>query len=103
TNQDRAIQENMRSIPGIGPGKIADRSREYLMTADVPVITFRKIIIKMAMDLADKGIRPKAADDGSLYNVRAISAVTEIETFEELLEIHGAECLGTVTPAMAAE
>jgi phthalate 4,5-dioxygenase oxygenase subunit len=103
TNQDRAIQENMRAIPGLGPGKIVDRSKEYLMTADVPVITFRKIILKMASDLAEKGIRPEAAVDGSLYNVRAISAVTEIESFEELLEIHGAECLGTVTPAMAAE
>jgi phthalate 4,5-dioxygenase oxygenase subunit len=103
TNQDRALQENMKSGFGLGPGKIVDRSKEYLMIADVPVITFRKIILKMARDLADKGIRPKAADDGSLYNVRAISAITEIATFDELLAVYGAECLGTVTPALAAE
>ncbi|NQV54306.1 MAG: Rieske 2Fe-2S domain-containing protein [Rhodospirillales bacterium] len=103
TNQDRALQENMKSGFGLGPGKIVDRSSEYLMTADVPVITFRKMIIKMAKDLAEKGIRPAASMDGSLYNVRAISAITDIETFDELLEVYGDECRGIVTPAMAAE
>ncbi|MEE2761466.1 MAG: hypothetical protein VYE18_08480, partial [Pseudomonadota bacterium] len=103
TNQDRALQENMRSGFGLGPGKMVDRSREYLMSADVPVITFRKMILKMARDLAENGIRPKMADDGGLYNVRAISAITEIDTFEELLEVHEPECLGRITPSMAAE
>ena len=103
TNQDRAIQENMRGGFGLGPGKIVDRSKEYLMTADVPVITFRKMIIQMAKNLAEKGIMPKAARDGSLFNVRAISAVTNIETFDELLAVYGDECRGRATSATAAE
>ena len=82
---------------------MVDRSRESLMTADVPVITLRKIILKLARELADRGIQPKVEDDGSLYNVRAISAITEIANFVELLEAYGDEYQGTLAPAMASE
>ena len=73
--QDRAIQESQRAIPGVPHGRIVDRSRERLIPTDVPVITARKILLNLAKALED-GIEPPQAARGDLYRVRAVAAVT---------------------------
>ena len=83
-NQDRGVQENMRSVPGMGPGKMADRSREYLVSADMPVITARRRLIKMAKDLRD-GIEPEILAHPEAYGVRTISPITGISDFDTLI------------------
>ncbi|MDB5728011.1 MAG: putative dioxygenase [Noviherbaspirillum sp.] len=85
TDQDRALQENMKSIPGLGPGRIVDRSREMLVPSDLPVITARRIVLNMARDL-QKGIEPMQPGNGELYNVLSMSALSPEKEFDEFLE-----------------
>ncbi|MGE3246981.1 MAG: hypothetical protein AB7J19_11710, partial [Beijerinckiaceae bacterium] len=82
--QDRCIQESLLSIPGVRPGGLVDRSRERLVSSDVPVITARKILLKLARDL-ENGIEPPQALQPELYNVRAIADVSVHADFEGLL------------------
>lgn len=84
TDQDRALQENMPSAFGLGPGKIVDRSREMLVPSDSPVVTARRILIKLAKDLA-KGIEPAQPHDGQLYRALSDSAMTPHESFDDFL------------------
>lgn len=82
--QDRAIQESMRSVPGIGPGKLVDRSREHLGPADVPVITMRKLLLHMARAMA-AGIEPVQPSIPAEYRVRGESAVVACDDFDAFL------------------
>lgn len=93
--QDRAIQESMQSGFGLGPGKLANRAREHLGAADVPVIAMRRILLKMARDLQN-GIEPVLAHNAEAYHVRSMSAVSNHETFESLLEDRGGEARATI-------
>jgi hypothetical protein len=83
-DQDRGVQENMRSVQGMGPGKMVDRSKEYLISADIPVITARRRLIKLAADLQD-GIEPESLAHPEAYGVRTISPTTGIADFDTLL------------------
>ena len=80
--QDRSIQEAM--------GPIVDRSREHLGTADIAVITARRLLIKMARDL-QAGIEPACVHDVDAYRLRAIDVVEPIDDFDRLLEVHDGE------------
>lgn len=90
--QDRSIQESLRAVPGARVGSIADRSRERLVAADVPVITARKILLRMIKDL-EAGIEPAQPHAGDVYKVRAIAAVSAHADFETFLEKHHAEIM----------
>jgi len=85
--QDRAIQESLLSIPGVRQGGLVDRSRERLVASDVPVITARKILLKLARDL-EAGIEPPQPGDSDLYKVRAIAALSQHDDFEAFLSAH---------------
>jgi phthalate 4,5-dioxygenase oxygenase subunit len=85
--QDRGLQEYMPGIPGEPPG-IVDRSREHLVASDLPGVTARRLLIKMATDL-QSGIEPYAAQHAEVYRVRAIDGLTKIGDFDEFLKAYG--------------
>ncbi len=70
-------------------GTLVDRSRERLVASDVPVITARKTLLRLAAAL-ERGIEPPQAADGDLYRVRAIAAVSRDAGFDEFLAAHRA-------------
>lgn len=84
TDQDRALQENMPSAFGLGPGRMVDRSREMLVPSDIPVITARRILLKMAKQL-QQGIEPAAPSDGSLYRNLSLAALAPEAEFDDFL------------------
>jgi len=65
-NQDAAVQESM--------GPITDRTKEYLGASDVAVITWRRLVLRLAKDL-QQGKEPAAPHNGAWYNVRPCSVV----------------------------
>ena len=60
-NQDAAMQESM--------GPIVDRTRENLGNSDLGIVHFRRMMLRLAGDLAD-GRSPHAAANAAVYNVR---------------------------------
>lgn len=83
TDQDRALQENMPGLAGIGG--IVDRSRELLVASDLPVITARRMLLKLARDMRE-GIEPALPQRPELYRVRSASAVTPEGDFDAFLK-----------------
>jgi hypothetical protein len=77
----------MPGVPGEPPG-IVDRSREHLVASDLPGVTARRLLIKMATDL-QSGIEPYAAQHAEVYRVRAIDGLTTIGDFDEFLKEYG--------------
>lgn len=67
-NQDAAVQESM--------GPIVDRSRERLGTSDRAIVQFRRLLLRVARDLAS-GSEPAAAGHGLWYNVRPASVLLD--------------------------
>ncbi len=65
-NQDAAIQESM--------GPVVDRTRERLGASDMPIIAWRKLMLRLAADLR-AGIEPVAAARPAAYNVRSASLI----------------------------
>jgi hypothetical protein len=84
-DQDRCLQENMASAFGLGPGKIAARSREHLVASDWAGIMTRRLLLRMARDL-QAGIEPPAAYDASCYRVRSFMTLSPIADFKTLRE-----------------
>jgi phthalate 4,5-dioxygenase oxygenase subunit len=60
-NQDAAVQESM--------GKMIDRTRENLGHSDLAIVRYRRLLIRLAKDMAE-GRMPKAAGGGAIYNKR---------------------------------
>ncbi len=77
--QDRAIVESM--------GYVLDRTVEHLGTSDIAVITFRRILMKLAQQL-QKGVEPYAATHGDVYRVRRLDVVDPEAEFGMLLGKH---------------
>lgn len=82
--QDRALQEGMRSIGRKHPG-IVDRSKEHLMASDLAVVTARNKLLKMASDL-EKGIEPACAQSGKSFAVRSITKICDEVDFDAFVE-----------------
>jgi len=95
TDQDRALQENMPSGFGLGPGRVVDRSREMLVPSDMPVITARRMLIKMAKDL-QKGIEPELPWQSTRFRVRSTSAISPEAEFDDFLKAHEEEMRATL-------
>jgi phthalate 4,5-dioxygenase oxygenase subunit len=83
-DQDRSVQESLRSIGVDHPG-IVNRRREHLMATDVAIVTARNILIKMATDLQN-GIEPNYPKNGSTWAVRAISKICSEEDFDNFVQ-----------------
>jgi phthalate 4,5-dioxygenase oxygenase subunit len=86
-DQDRCLQENMRSAFGHGPGRLVDRSGEHLVASDRAGIMTRRMLLRLARELQN-GIEPRAPYDASLYRVRAVAILSEIADFATLRETH---------------
>ena len=82
--QDRALQEGMRSVGRKHPG-IVDRSKEHLMASDLAVVTARNKLLKMASDL-EKGIEPACAQSGKSFAVRSITKICDEDDFDAFVE-----------------
>ncbi len=87
-DQDRCLQENMASAFGLGPGKIAARSREHLVASDRAGIMMRRVLIAAARDLR-AGKEPRAPYEPELYRVRSFMTLSPIADFKTLAETHG--------------
>ena len=57
--QDNAVQEGM--------GAIVDRRREHLGTADLAIIQARRLYIRAAKDLVERGIEPPGVETADTY------------------------------------
>ena len=86
TDQDRALQENMPSASG-RPGGLVDRARELLVASDLPVITARRMLLKLAKDMRE-GIEPALPHSPGSFSVRSTSAVTQEGEFDAFLRSH---------------
>jgi hypothetical protein len=76
----------MLSIPGqLG---IVDRSEERLVKSDLPIMTARRMLTKLAKDLM-QGVEPKAAASADQYGVRGIAKLSPIADFDEFMQAHG--------------
>jgi hypothetical protein len=62
--QDAAIQESM--------GPIVDRTQEHLGPADAMIIKVRRLLIRAARALRERGITPPGVDQPELYHVRPV-------------------------------
>ena len=76
--QDRGLQEGM--------GRIVDRSREHLGTADQATIAARRLLIRMAQELQE-GIEPAIVTNGDIYRVRSLDIVSKEGDFQKFLGI----------------
>jgi phenylpropionate dioxygenase-like ring-hydroxylating dioxygenase large terminal subunit len=65
-NQDAAVQESM--------GAISDRSSELLGGSDRGVVMFRRLMLRLAKDLAE-GREPDCARNAAAYAVRSASVI----------------------------
>ncbi len=84
--QDRTIQKT-RNFTGIGSvrlqdsaviqsmGRIMDRTKEHLGTADAALIRVRRRLINAARALGEQGTMPPGVDEPELYRVRSCMAV----------------------------
>lgn len=79
SRQDRAVQEGM--------GSLVDRTTEHLGTTDVGIIAFRRLMLRVANELA-AGHEPTAPMAPGAYNVRSISTtLNESEDFLSALSV----------------
>jgi phthalate 4,5-dioxygenase len=65
--QDAAVQESM--------GAIVDRTQEHLGPADAMIIQVRRLLIKTARALRQKGVTPPGVDQPERYRVRPVGMV----------------------------
>ncbi len=56
-----------------GVAAIYDRTKENLATSDTGIVATRRLLLELAGQYKDKGVKPPRADDPDLYMVRAIS------------------------------
>ena len=74
--QDRSLQEGMRPI--------VDRSKEHLGTADIAVLSARRLLINMARKL-QRGEEPTAPHLADAYRLRPMELMTDEPEFSEIL------------------
>ena len=99
--QDRAMTELMTNEDGIEP--IYDRSKEHLGTTDSMVITARRLLIRAAKNLRDKGELPANVDNVELDRVRSASVILPananwVEATEQARNSDGGVPVAYVTP-----
>jgi len=85
--EDIAMAESM--------GLVVDRRKEHLGTADLPIISMRRILLRLARAL-QQGIEPYAASHGDIYRVRPFCVDTPEGDFERLVQEYQHEVAGAV-------
>jgi phenylpropionate dioxygenase-like ring-hydroxylating dioxygenase large terminal subunit len=103
---DRTMQKN-RNFTGLAStgtediamaesmGRIVDRRKEHLGSADLPIIVMRQILLRMARAL-EQGIEPYAATHGDIYRVRPLCVDDPEGNFQRLLEQYDGATVATV-------
>jgi hypothetical protein len=79
--QDRSLQEGMRPI--------VDRSKEHLGTADIAILSARRLLLNMAKKLLE-GIEPTAPHEPQNYNMRPLEVFDPQDDFRSILEKYDA-------------
>ncbi|MDT7706933.1 MAG: phthalate 4,5-dioxygenase [Pseudonocardiales bacterium] len=79
--QDRSLQEGMRPI--------VDRSKEHLGTADIAILSARRLLINMAKKLL-QGVEPTAPHEPQNYNLRPLEVFDPQDDFRSILEKYDA-------------
>lgn len=90
--QDRCIQESQKSIAGVRPGGLADRTRERLVASDIAVVTARRMLLRMIRE-HEEGKDPTPALQPKSYRVRAIASVSELDDFDAFFNERQGEIL----------
>ena len=85
--QDMAIVETM--------GSILDRTIEHVGTADLAIIAYRRLMIRLARNLQD-GRELFAPYHGDVFRVRTLDVVDEESQLGTLMESHKDEFLTLV-------
>jgi phthalate 4,5-dioxygenase oxygenase subunit len=80
--QDAAVTESM--------GSIVDRSDEHLGTSDTAIIFMRRLLIRLARQLAD-GVEPEAAQRAEAFRVLPIDLISDEAELAPLWEAHQQE------------
>jgi phthalate 4,5-dioxygenase len=75
-------------------GPILDRTKEHVGTADLAVIAFRRMLLRLARQLQD-GIEPYAARHGDAYRVRSLDVMDQQADLGPLLERHATALLAS--------
>src|SRR5699024_392803 len=76
-DQDRAMQEGM--------GRILDRSKERLVSADLSIMVARKKILSFLESAEGLSKFKELVRDGSVFNINPIDAVSEEEDVNKFL------------------
>lgn len=79
--QDRSLQEGMRPV--------VDRSKEHLGTADIAILSARRLLLNMAKKLV-QGVEPTAPHDARSYNLRPLEVFDPQDDFRSILEKYDA-------------
>jgi len=91
-NQDAAVVESM--------GPIVDRTKEHLGHSDSGIAMFRRLMLRLADDLAN-GNEPEAAQHAEAFNIRSVSII--LDQNEKLQDFLPEAAAGEPIEAQAAE
>ena len=78
--EDAAMTESM--------GPIYDRTREHLGTTDVAIIFWRRYMMRLARNLAEKGIEPAVLSDPNAFRATAVQTTVPEEDFGAVWQAH---------------
>lgn len=76
-DQDRAMQEGM--------GRITDRSKEKLVSADLAIVTARRKVLEILSSPESLQKFRELVEDGSVYSMRPVDAVADTGDLKEFL------------------
>ena len=91
-NQDAAVVESM--------GPIVDRTKEHLGHSDSGIAMFRRLMLRLADDLA-AGKEPATARNAEAFNIRSVSII--LDKKEDLQDVLPKTAAGEPIAAKAAE
>lgn len=84
-DQDRAMQEGMTAMPD-SLGRIADRSKEVLVAADVAIVQARRRILEIVQDEQSLARFKETIQDGTAFSVIPLDVVSELGDIDAFAE-----------------
>lgn len=84
-DQDRAMQEGMTAMPD-SRGRIADRSKEILVAADVAIVQARRRILEIVQDEQSLARFKETIQDGTAFSVIPLDVVSELGDVDAFAE-----------------
>jgi hypothetical protein len=83
-DQDRAMQESMMPIEGT-EGRIVDRSKEFLVAADIAIVRARRRILEAIYSEESLSKFQQTVRDGRAYAVKPLDVVSEYGELDAFL------------------